>query len=85
MAMPTANASWRDSARFPQFFGLDSRAVFPLFFFLLHISWWTFIVAVLFTAFFSILIRFGFTLGIFKRWTVAVIAGPRKVARPWWR
>lgn len=84
MAMPTANASWRDSARFPKFFGLDSRAVFPMFFFLLHITWWTFIVAALFTAFFSILIRFGFTLSIFRRWTLATLAGPRKVAKPWW-
>lgn len=81
---PSANASWRDSARFPKFFILDSRAVFPFFLFLLHIKLWTFIVAALFAIFFSTLLRYGFTLAIFGRWVRALAAGPRKIAKPSW-
>lgn len=84
MALPTQNASWRDSARYPKFFFLDSRAVFPFFFFLLHIKLWTFIIAAVFTIFFSTLLRFGFTLAIFGRWVRALTAGPRKIAKPFW-
>jgi len=84
MALPTANASWRDTARYPKFLFLDSRAVFPFFIFLVHIRLWTFIVAVVFMIFFSLLMRFGFTLGVFMRFLRAFFAGRRRVARPWW-
>lgn len=84
MRRPTSSASWRDSARYPKFFFLDSRAVFPFFLFLLHIKLWTFIVAFVFMLFFSLLLRFGFTLAIFGRWTRALAAGPRKIAKPFW-
>ena len=84
MAGPTSNASWRDTARYPKFLFLDSRAVFPFVIFLLHIRMWTFILAVVFMLFFSLLMRFGFTLGIFARFIRSFVAGPRKAARPWW-
>jgi len=84
MALPTQSASWRDSARYPRFFFLDSRAVFPLLAFLLHIRIWTFVVAVLFTLFFSTLMRFGLTLPIFWRLIRSFIGGRRKMSRPWW-
>ena len=84
MAAPPPEASWRDSARHPKFFLLDSRAVFPIFIFLLHIRIWTFIVAIIFMTFFSILMRFGFTLGTFGRFVRSFIAGKRKMAKPWW-
>lgn len=78
-------ARWRDSARAARFFGIDARAAFPLFVFLLHIRLWTFFVAVLATVFFAALERYGFTLSIFLRWLRNIIVGKRKIACPWWR
>lgn len=82
--MPTADAAWRDSARFPKFFIFDSRAVFPLMVWLLHMKVWTFVLAIIATAFFSLLLRYGFTVSTFLRWLRATIAGKRKAAIPWW-
>lgn len=84
MAIPTANASWRDSARYPKFFMFDSRSVFPFIAFLLHIKMWTFIAAVVTMLFFTILMRYGFTLAAFGRFLRSTIAGKRKLAKPWW-
>ena len=84
MAAPTANASWRDSARFPKFFGLDSRAVFPFFIFLVNIAVWTFVLSFVTMVFFSVLMRYGFNLGTFLRFIRTSLAGKRKVAKPWW-
>lgn len=76
---------WRDSAIAPRFFMVDYRAAFPLFFFLLHIRLWTFVLAVLAILFFAAIERFGFTVSVFLRWFRNVLAGPRKIAKPWWR
>jgi len=78
-------AHWRDSARNVRFWFIDFRACFPLLVFLLHIRLWTFILAVFTTVFFSALERYGFTPAVFLRWLRAYIAGPVKVAQPWWR
>ncbi len=77
-------AHWRDSARNVRLWIVDYRACFPLFLFLIHIRLWTFAVAVLTTAFFAALERYGFTVAVFSRWLRAYIAGPRKIAKPWW-
>lgn len=82
--MPSPDASWRDSARYPRFFIFDARAVFPLMVWILHMKLWTFILAILAVAFFSLLLRFGFTLSTFLRWLRSIIAGRRKSAIPWW-
>lgn len=84
MRAPTSGAHWRDSARVPKFFFVDSRASFPLLLFLFHIQLWTLIVALVAMLFFSILYRYGFTLSIFGRWVRSTLAGKRKVAIPWW-
>lgn len=78
-------ASWRDSARPVRFFVVDYRATFPLLFFLLHIRIWTFIVAVITMVSFGLLERFGFTVSVFLRWLRSYVAGPRKIAQPWWK
>ena len=78
-------AHWRDSARNVRFFFIDYRAMFPFLFWLLHIKIWTTIAMVLAIAFFSILERWGFTVAVFIRWLRAYIAGPRKIAQPWWK
>ena len=78
-------AHWRDSARNVRLFFLDFRACFPLLILLFHIRWWTFILAVVATIFFTILERYGFTLTVFLRWLRAFVAGPRKIAQPWWK
>jgi len=81
---PSANAHWRDSARFPKLYFVDARAVFPLLFCLLHIRVWTIALTLSVTIFFSILNYYGFTLVVFGRWLRSFMAGRRKAANPWW-
>jgi intracellular multiplication protein IcmT len=78
-------AHWRDSARNVQFWIVDYRATFPLLLFLLHITWLTFIFAILATIFFAMIDKFGFTPIVFLRWLRSYVAGPRKIAQPWWK
>jgi intracellular multiplication protein IcmT len=78
-------AHWRDSARSVRLFFLDFRACFPLLILLFHIRWWTFILAVVATIFFTALDRYGFTLIVFLRWLRSFIAGNRRIAQPWWK
>jgi intracellular multiplication protein IcmT len=78
-------AHWRDSARNVRLWIVDSRACFPLLLFLLHIRWWTLIVAVVFTGFFALLEHYGFTLAVFSRLFRSFLAGPRKISQPWWK
>jgi intracellular multiplication protein IcmT len=78
-------AHWRDSARNVRFFIVDFRATFPLLLLLLHIRLWTFIFAVCATLFFGALEHYGFTMAVFARWLRSYIAGPRKIAQPWWK
>lgn len=79
-----ADAHWRDSARPIKFFVWDGRAAFPVVIFLMHMALWTFITAIALIIFFSILNRYGFTPIVFFRWFRGLIAGPRKIAVPWW-
>jgi intracellular multiplication protein IcmT len=78
-------AHWRDSARNVRLWVVDFRACFPLLVFLFHIKLWTFGSALLITSFFAMLERYGFSVNVFGRWLRSFIAGPRKVAQPWWR
>jgi intracellular multiplication protein IcmT len=78
-------AHWRDSARNVRFFIVDYRATFPFLLFLLHIRFWTFMVAIVCMTFFWFLERWGFTFAVFIRWLRAYVAGPRKIAQPWWK
>lgn len=84
MRPPSVNAHWRDSARPAMFFGIDSRAAFPIFFWLMHLRLWTFILALVATAFFAVLNRYGFTPIVFGRWLRSTLAGRRKMSAPWW-
>lgn len=77
-------AHWRDSARSVRFFIWDGKTAFPMLLFLLHIQWWTLIVAVIAMLFFTILNRYGFSIEVFWRWFRTTIAGQRKIAIPWW-
>ncbi len=78
-------AHWRDIARTPRFFIMDSLAAFPLLFFFLHIRLWTFITALVIILFLMILERFKFTIPVFLRWLKSFLAGPLRIAKPWWR
>lgn len=78
-------AHWRDSARPVKLWFVDFRATFPLMIFLMHIRLWTFVLAVFTTLFFAMLERFGFTVSVFMRWVRSYVAGPRKIAQPWWK
>lgn len=78
-------AHWRDSARNVRLWAVDYRATFPLLILIFHIRLWTFIVAVVGISFFALLERYGFTVAVFGRWLRSFIAGPRKIAQPWWK
>lgn len=78
-------AHWRDSGRNVRFWLVDFRAAFPLLILLFHIRLWTFIFAIFAIVFFGLLERFGFSVAVFGRWLRAYIAGPRKIAQPWWK
>lgn len=85
MAARNIESHWRDTARTPRFFIIDARSAFPLLFFLVHIRWWTFIVALIFTAFFALLEHYGFTAVVFLRLLRTYLSGRMKYVRPWWR
>ena len=76
---------WRDAARTPRFYFMDAWSALPFLFFLLHMRLWTFILSLVFTLFFIILEKFKFTLPVFGRWIKATLAGPLRMAKPWWR
>jgi len=76
---------WRDAARMPRFFFMDAFAAFPLLLFLLHIRLSTFLSALGCMVFFAILEKFKFTVPVFFRWLRATMAGPVRIAKPWWR
>lgn len=78
------DAHWRDSARPMKFFIWDARAAIPMLLVMLHPQWWTLIAAIVAMTFFSLLNRYGFTPMVFLRWLRSTIAGPRKLAVPWW-
>lgn len=79
------NAHWRDSARKIRFFGMDVRIAFLLFFFLIHIRFWTFFVVLFGICFLTLVDYYGFSLVVFGRCIRGILAGPRKVSVPWWK
>ena len=85
MARLQVRAHWRDSARPARFFMIDARSALPCLLFLMHIRWWTLWFFLGVTVFFAILERFGYTMTVFGRIIRSVLAGPRKLCRPWWR
>lgn len=84
MKINNSEAHWRDSARPIKFFIWDGKAAFPMLLFLCHMKVWTLCVAIGAMMFFTILNRYGFTPLVFFRWLRTTIAGPRKLAIPWW-
>lgn len=83
--MADTGAHWRDTSRTPRFFFMDAYAAFPLLLVLLHIRLWTFLTALAFMGFFIMLERFKFTPTVFFRFVRSFLAGPLRVAHPWWR
>lgn len=84
--MPILNTThWRDASRTPRFYFMDAFAAMPLVLFLLHISLWTFLIAIGCMTFFIILEKFKFTVPVFSRWFRAKMVGSIRVAKPWWR
>ena len=76
---------WRDASRTPRFYFMDAFAAFPFLIFFLHIRLWTFFLAIAVVAFFVVLEKFKFSLPVFFRWIRATIAGPTRIAKPWFR
>lgn len=75
---------WRDTAREPQFLGVDARACAPFVLFLAHMRLWTFVLSVVTVLVFAALSKFGLTLSVFRNALVRRMAGPVVMARPWW-
>lgn len=67
---------WRDTGRFPQFFFIDARILFPLFVFFMHISKTTFIIAVVGIAGFWLIARRGWTPIVLARSLIRFMARP---------
>jgi intracellular multiplication protein IcmT len=82
--MIPSTAHWRDTARQARFFFVDARAAFPLLMFLMHISTFTAILALVTTMIFAVIERFGFSPPVALRVFRGLISGRRKMARPWW-
>ena len=78
------DASWRDSARSSRLWIFNSSTTFPLVFWLFNIQWWTFILAISVMVFFLLLEHYQFTPPIFFRFIRSLLAGKRRIARPWW-
>lgn len=76
---------WRDAARTPRFYFMDAYAVFPIAIFLTHMSLTTLLISFVFISFFVMLEKFKFTIPVFRRWFRATLAGPLRIAKPWWR
>lgn len=81
---PSPDSHWRDSAREAKFFFFDAKASVPFLLFLLHIKLWTFILAAITMAFFTILNRYGFSMAVFLRLVRSILAGRRKISILWW-
>ena len=79
-----STASWRDSARSTRFWIFNSSTAFPLLLCLFNIKLWTFILAVSVMAFFLMIEYYGFTPAVFGRFVRSLLAGKRRVSRPWW-
>ena len=77
-------ASWRDSARGAKLWIFDANAAFPLLIMAFHITWYTIAFAVSAMLFFTILSKYGITIPVFLRMIRSFLAGPRKIAVPWW-
>lgn len=78
-------AHWRDSSRTVVLWMVDYRAAFPLLFFLVHIRLWTFLLAIITMGFFGLIEKYGFSVSVFGRLLRSYIAGPHKIAQPWWK
>jgi len=52
---------WRDTGLTPRFFFVDSRILFPLFVFFLHVSKITFYIAIIGVVIFWVMGRYGWT------------------------
>ena len=79
------SSHWRDSSRQARFFFVDALIVFPLLATLMHITLTTITTAFVVMIFLGILEKFNFTLPVFFRFTKSFLAGPVKIAKPWWR
>lgn len=76
--------AWRDTSRTERFFIFDAKAGIPFFFFLAHIAWWTFALAVVSFVVFGVLERLGISLKVALRLLRSWIAGPIRYAVAWW-
>ena len=79
-------ANWRDSARNVRFFYYRLSGNFSsLQFFCCIYGYGLLFLLFSLTLFFSLLERWVFTVSVFLRWLRAYVAGPRKIAQPWWK
>lgn len=74
---------WRETARYPELFMIDARALFPLSIWLLHWAQWTFAMAVVGVGFFVLLSRRGYSPEVFWRYMKnSLVRGNRSIIDP---
>jgi len=74
--MRLSGVRWRDTQRAARIFGVDARAVFPVFLFLVAMSWWTLGAAAAAIGFFAYLDSRGTTPPAAWRAARSWLAGP---------
>jgi intracellular multiplication protein IcmT len=77
--MYDTHAHWRDSARNAKFFVVDARIAWFLLLFLVHMRWWTFILATTFIAILIVLDYLKMPLTVSSRIVLGYISGKKKV------
>ncbi len=84
MAAPKVVSHWRDSRKNARFFGIDARSTFPLLLFLVHIRLGHLYYCSGHFIFWYIR-ALCFRAVVFLRMFRSLLAGSRKMTRPWWR
>ena len=82
--MLNPNAHWRDSSREPRFFFVSANAAYPILLLLIHIRWWTFLLALGTILVLATLEHFGLTPQKFIRVFRVFLVGKYKYRKGWW-
>jgi intracellular multiplication protein IcmT len=75
---------WRDASRKASIFGIDARAYFPVFIWIVSPSWKTFYLSLASIVVFAALGKFGYTVPVAIRLIQQRARGRWCHARPWW-
>lgn len=75
---------WRSASSVPTLLGIPCTAYLPIFIWLFHMRWWTFLIAVGVIVLFAVLAKFGLSFKVLWARLLHLLRGDRIHARPWW-